>query len=133
MIMNDSETTLQEAKEKILKFAEERGWQPGLKNLATSLVLEAAEVLEHFQWLDVDQAEKACGDKAWKKKIGRELADVLFYLVKMCDRLDLDISKSLNEKLKRLAKKYPKKVLTEGGMDEYYRLKKEWRRKGRDQ
>jgi dCTP diphosphatase len=129
--MKDSEITVQGVKEKILKFAEERGWQPGLKNLATSLVLEAAEVLEHFQWLDLDQAEKARSDEAWKKKVGRELADVLFYLVKMCDRLDLDISKSLDEKLKLLAKKYPKKLLTEGGMDEYYRLKKEWRRKDR--
>lgn len=127
--MKDAETTVQGVKEKILKFAGERGWQPGLKNLATSLVLEAAEVLEHFQWLDPDQAEVARDDKDRKKKIGRELVDVLFYLVKMADRLDLDISESVEEKLQVLAKKYPKEKLEEGGMDEYYRLKKKWREK----
>lgn len=131
--MADAQKTVEELKEKILNFADERGWYPGLKNLAISLVIEAAEVLEHFQWADPEQSEKAVVDKKRRQKIGRELVDVLFYLVKMYDQLGLDMTDSLDEKLDRLAKKYPKELVKDKlASEDYYRLKKEWRRKGFD-
>lgn len=93
--------------EKIKKFRDERDWQQfhNHKDMALSLVLEAAEVLEHFQWKspkEVDKYGAACKDE-----IADELADVAMYLFELADNLGINLSDAIEQKLLKNAKKYP--------------------------
>lgn len=93
--------------EKVLHFRDERNWKQfhNPKDMALSLVLEATEVLEHFQWKGIDETEKHV--KRNKDKIGEELADVLYWVLLMSHDFHIDISKSLEKKMEMNAKKYP--------------------------
>lgn len=88
-------------------FAHERDWEQfhSPKNLAAALAVEAGEVLEHFQWLSED--ESAALDDARRHEVALELADVLLYLIRLADRLDVDLMASAREKLVINAQKYP--------------------------
>jgi NTP pyrophosphatase (non-canonical NTP hydrolase) len=93
--------------EKIKKFRDERDWQQfhNHKDMALSLVLEAAEVLEHFQWKspkEVDKYGVACKDE-----IADELADVAMYLFELADNLGINLPDAIEQKLLKNAKKYP--------------------------
>lgn len=92
--------------QKILKFRNERDWQQfhDHKSMAVSIVIEAAELLEHFQWLKQDELNKADVDK---KKIGHEIADVAIYLFELCHNLDLDLGDLIEDKIKMNNKNYP--------------------------
>ena len=93
--------------EKIKKFRDERDWLQfhNHKDMALSLVLEAAEVLEHFQWKSPD--EVASHGKMHKDEISEELADVAMYLFELADNLGIDLRKAIESKLKKNARKYP--------------------------
>ncbi len=93
--------------EKIKKFRDERNWKQfhNHKDMALSLVLEAAEVLEHFQWKS--QEEVANHGKACKDEISEELADVAMYLFELADNLEINLSDAIEKKLIRNAQKYP--------------------------
>jgi NTP pyrophosphatase (non-canonical NTP hydrolase) len=88
-------------------FAHERDWEQfhSPKNLAAALAVEAGEVLEHFQWLS--ESESATLDDARRREVALELADVLLYLVRLADRLDVDLMAAAREKLAINAQKYP--------------------------
>jgi len=92
---------------KILKFRDARDWKQfhNPKDLAISLSLEASEVLEHFQW----KSEKEIYEyvKKNKNEIGKELADVLYWVLLMSNDFNIDIEKISELKLKENAKKYP--------------------------
>ena len=92
-------TTLRDA---LRRFADERDWNQfhSPKNLAISVSLEAAELLEHFQWT----GEAAPGAK---QEIAHEMADVLLYLVRLADRLDIDLLEAAARKMELNAAKYP--------------------------
>jgi NTP pyrophosphatase (non-canonical NTP hydrolase) len=92
-------TTLRDA---LRRFADERDWNRyhSPKNLAISVSLEAAELLEHFQWTDQIEPQQ-------KEEIGHEMADVLLYLVRLADRLDIDLLEAATRKIELNAKKYP--------------------------
>ena len=107
--MNDNITTLTELKRKVAQFVAERDWNQfhTPKNLAASISIEAAELLEHFQWREAEQCER---DKLSPEKIheiGEECADVLAYLLSLANRLGLDLSEIYERKMKRNAEKYP--------------------------
>jgi NTP pyrophosphatase (non-canonical NTP hydrolase) len=93
--------------EKIKKFRDERDWAQfhNHKDMALSLVLEAAELLEHFQWKSLDEVERHT--EAHKGEISQELADIAMYLFELADNLGIDLSKAIQEKLEHNAKKYP--------------------------
>ena len=93
--------------EQVIKFRDLRDWKQfnKPKDLALSLVLEAAEVLEHFQWKDGEQLETYL--KKNKKEISHELADVLYWVLTMSHDLNIDLEKAFKEKMKINAKKYP--------------------------
>jgi NTP pyrophosphatase (non-canonical NTP hydrolase) len=93
--------------EALRTFAREREWEQfhSPKNLAAALVVEAGEVLEHFQWLS--EAESAALDDARRHEVALELADVLLYLVRLADRLDVDLLAAARDKLAINAEKYP--------------------------
>ena len=90
--------------DKVLKFRDDRNWKQfhNPKDLAISINLEAAELLEIFQWSGTDTI---CADK--KEKIKEELADVLNYCILMADVCGLDMDEIIQQKVKRNEEKYP--------------------------
>ena len=92
---------------KIRKFRDERDWKQfhNHKDMALSLVLEASEVLEHFQWKspqEVNTHASTCKDE-----LSDELADVAIYLFELADNLGIDLSKAIQQKMIKNAEKYP--------------------------
>lgn len=105
--------------EQILKFRDERDWKQfhNPKDLAISISLEAAELLEIFQWSAEDVW---CEEK--KEKVREELADVLMYCILMADICGLDLDEIIQEKLKKNAEKYPVEKAY-GSKEKYTKLK----------
>src|SRR6202163_1759858 len=89
------------------QFAAERDWDQfhSPKNLAIALNVEAAELLEHFQWLS--DAESAAIPPEQRVKVREELADVLLYLIRLADKLDVDLAPPPADKISINAEKYP--------------------------
>ena len=89
------------------QFAADRDWDQfhSPKNLAMALTVEAAELLEHFQWLKEGTAAELPPEKM--EQVREELADVLLYLVRLADKLEVDLLEAAREKLKKNAEKYP--------------------------
>lgn len=118
----DQSTTLQALKDARAQFNAERGWSSStLRSMAISIVLEAAELLEHFQWDDYQPAER--------QDIADELADVLSYCVSFAGALDIDIATAFFAKLERAKQKYPVETFHPGHDDEaaYRRIKQAYR------
>lgn len=92
------------------RFAAERDWEQfhSPKNLAMALSVEAAELVEIFQWLT--EAQSADLDERTRAAVAEEIADVQIYLVRLADRIGIDIPKAVEEKLVLNARKYPVKV-----------------------
>lgn len=95
--------------EKVVSFRDKRNWKQfhNPKDLSLSLVLEATEVMEHFQWKSSEEIEKYI--KSNENEISEELADVFYWVLLMSHDLNIDIEKSLIRKLKINEKKYPVK------------------------
>jgi NTP pyrophosphatase (non-canonical NTP hydrolase) len=89
------------------QFAAERNWEPfhSPKNLAAALSVEAAELLEHFQWLTEAQSRALPADQ--REAVGHEMADVLLYLLQLADKLDIDLLGAARRKMVLNAEKYP--------------------------
>lgn len=98
---------LAELKERLRVFARERDWEQfhSPKNLAAALIVEAAELLEHFQWRTAAESETL--DAATREQVAQELADVFIYLVRIADRLDVDLLDAAERKIALNARKYP--------------------------
>lgn len=121
---------------KIMKFLKERKWhnlRPA--DVAKSIMIEGAELLELFQWenLSLEEVRK---DKTKLAEIGKELADVFMYCLEMSVLLGLNSEKIVTRKLNHVSKKYPTKLFKElrndpGGADHkaYWKIKKSHRRK----
>ena len=94
---------------KLRTFAQERDWDQfhSPKNLAMALAGEAGELLEHFQWLTEEQSKALPADEAKKKQVSEELADVGIYLVRLCDKLGIDLEQAIEAKMAANALKYP--------------------------
>lgn len=99
--------SLDDVRDALRIFAAEREWQPfhTPKNLASALAVEAAELLEPFQWLTSGSDEEL--DASTRAEIRNEMADVLTYLVMLADRLDVDLLAATQEKMQANAQKYP--------------------------
>jgi NTP pyrophosphatase (non-canonical NTP hydrolase) len=92
---------------RIIKFRDARDWKQfhNPKDVSLSLVLEAGEVMEHFQWKNKEEMEKYIVTN--KDDIGEELADVLYWVLLMSHDLDIDVMKALEKKIKKNEDKYP--------------------------
>jgi NTP pyrophosphatase (non-canonical NTP hydrolase) len=88
-------------------FADRRDWQQfhSPKNLAMALIVEAAELLEEFQWQTVEESHDPEPDR--RQRIEAEMADVLIYLVRLADKLDVDLPDAVQAKLVENERKYP--------------------------
>src|ERR1043165_8737131 len=98
---------LTQLRDALRQFAAERDWDQfhSPKNLASALAVEAAELLERFQWLTEDQSRRLPPDEL--AKVREEMADVLNYLVRLADKLDVNLLEAANDKIKVNALKYP--------------------------
>lgn len=107
--MNDSTTTVAELIKLVDEFVAERAWQPfhDAKNLSASIAIEAAELMEHFQWLRSDQLDSVCQDAKAFAEVREELADITAYLLSFASKMGIDVSSALEEKMRKNAVKYP--------------------------
>jgi NTP pyrophosphatase (non-canonical NTP hydrolase) len=99
--------SLRDLSQQLTEFAQARDWQQfhSPKNLASALVVEAGELLEHFQWLTEEQSRALPDDK--REAVGAELADVLLYLIQLSSAVGIDPIAAAQAKLKLNALKYP--------------------------
>lgn len=103
----DTEDALETLKLRLRSFAEARDWDQfhSPKNLAMALIAEAAELVEHFQWLSEAESKNLPAEKL--SDIELELADIQIYLVRMADKLDIDLVEATRKKLALNEAKYP--------------------------
>ena len=102
-----SEHALEQIKLKLREFAADRDWDQfhSPKNIAMALNVEAGELQEHFQWLTELQSKQL--DTETLDEVAEEIADVQLYLIRLADKLDIDIVASTLKKMEKNAKKYP--------------------------
>lgn len=116
-----STDSLHELRDRLRSFADERDWGPfhTPKNLAMALAGEAGEVIEHFQWLSAEASATLAAET--RDEVALELADVLLYLVRLADVLEIDLADAARRKLAINAERYPVDK-ARGRADKYDRL-----------
>ena len=99
--------SLEQIKTRLREFAAERDWDQfhSPKNLAMALIVEAAELVEHFQWLTEEQSQTLPPEKL--AEVEQEIADIQIYLIRLADKLGVDMEKAVNARIELNAKKYP--------------------------
>ena len=105
----DDQTTLGALRQAVAAFVDARDWRPfhSPKNLTMSIAIEAAELMERFQWLTTDEATAAAAQPAERAAVTEELADVIIYCLSLSNALDLDISSAVISKLQANEHRYP--------------------------
>lgn len=109
-------TTVAAVQARIAEFLESRGWPAyhAPKNLAMSIAIEAAELMELFQWVESDRSDAYAADPEHRRRIVEELADVMIYCFSLGHRLGIDVAAALDEKIVLNGRKYPPRP---GAMD----------------
>lgn len=104
---SSSDSSLEPLRLAVRKFAEERDWEQfhTPKNLAMALTVEAAELLERFQWLTPDQSRALAPDR--REQVSQEMGDVLIYLVRLADVMGIDLLEAAQRKMALNGAKYP--------------------------
>jgi NTP pyrophosphatase (non-canonical NTP hydrolase) len=107
--MSDQSTTVASLRDAMRRFVAERNWEQfhSPKNLSMGAAVEAAELMEHFLWMDNDASRQVAGDPVKMEQIGDELADVACYLLALANTLGIDLSAAVLGKLAKNALKYP--------------------------
>lgn len=107
--MSDATTTVEELRQLIREFVNERDWRQfhAPKNVSMALAVEAAELMEHFQWLDVEESRRLPEDAEKLAAIGEELADVIGYSLALANELGIDVSDAIRNKMVKNRLKYP--------------------------
>lgn len=98
---------LDELRDRLREFVRERDWEQfhSPKNLAMAMIVEAAELVEHFQWLTEDQSSDISPEK--REEVAHEIADTFIYLLRMADVLNIDLIDAAAAKMALNAQKYP--------------------------
>lgn len=109
VIMTDSETTVAQLRQAVEQFVDQRDWHKfhTPKNLAMSLSIEAAELMEHFQWITAEQSRAVADQPEQLQAVGEELSDCLCYLLAMANELNLDLCSAFRDKMVKNGQKYP--------------------------
>ncbi|MFP1624805.1 nucleotide pyrophosphohydrolase [Streptomyces sp. 5K101] len=94
---------------RLAEFAAARDWQPyhTPKNLAVALSVEAAELVEIFQWLTPEQSARVMEEEDTAHRVRDEAADVLAYLLQFCEVLGIDVLRALSDKIDRNERRFP--------------------------
>ena len=105
--MPNENDSLKHLSARLAEFAAERDWDQfhNPKNLAMAVAGEVGELIEHFQWLTPEQAASLPPDT--REEVALEAADVLLFLLRFCDKLDIDLGAAAERKLALNAQKYP--------------------------
>jgi len=109
MERNDGNVTVRELKNYVKKFIKERDWEKyhNPKDVAESVCIEAAELLELFQWRNVEEIRGLMENEEFRRKIAEELADVIIYSLSMADVTKTDLTQAIAKKLEKNESKYP--------------------------
>ena len=101
------EDRLYQLQKRLKGFAEARDWEQfhSPKNLSMALMVEAAELVEHFQWLTQQQSHELEAERL--REVSHEMADIFIYLLRLCERLGVDLYQAVEEKIVINEKKYP--------------------------
>jgi NTP pyrophosphatase (non-canonical NTP hydrolase) len=107
--MPDATTTVAALREAMQRFVAERSWEKfhSPKNLCMGLAVEAAELMEHFLWMDNEASRTVVQDASRRGEVADEMADVACYLFALANTLDIDLSTAVLTKLQKNALKYP--------------------------
>ncbi len=107
--MNDEQTTLAQLRKAVARFVDDRDWNQfhDPKNLAMSIAIESAELMEHFQWLRSDQLAGVRESTEIMADIRHEVADILCFVLSFANAMQIDLSEAVEDKLARNAQKYP--------------------------
>ena len=107
--MNDSDTSIGVLRELVRHFVDERNWSQfhAPKNLSMALAIEAAELMEHFQWITPEEAHQARNHPEKHLAVREELADVICYALAIANVLQIDIATAVEQKVRKNAEKYP--------------------------
>ena len=110
--------SLDQIKTRLRDFAAARDWDQfhSPKNLAMAMIVEAAELVEHFQWLTEDQSQALPPDKL--AEVEQEIADIQIYLIRLADKLGIDMEQAVNAKMELNEKKYPAEKVS-GSAEKY--------------
>jgi dCTP diphosphatase len=106
---SDEATTVAALRQLIAQFVAERDWRQfhAPKNLCMALSIEVSELMEHFQWLSVDESRELAADAQRLEAVRQELADVLGYTLALANELGIDLSSAVQDKMKLNELKYP--------------------------
>ncbi|OGI14977.1 nucleotide pyrophosphohydrolase [Candidatus Micrarchaeota archaeon RBG_16_49_10] len=109
MIFKDSSTSIQDFKDLVRIFCEERNWDQyhNAKELTIGIVTEASELLEHFRFKSEKEVNELFENETKRQEISEEIADVLYFLVRLAQKYDIDLATELNKKIKKNKKRYP--------------------------
>ena len=107
--MSDATTTVADLRALLAEFVAQRDWHVyhDAKNLAMSIAIEAAELMEHFQWVRNDELSVVLKNPENRAEIVEELADIACYLLSLANALDIDVSAAVAAKVAKNARKYP--------------------------
>jgi NTP pyrophosphatase (non-canonical NTP hydrolase) len=107
--LNDSSTSVADLREIVREFVDERDWEKfhAPKNISMAMAVEAAELMEHFQWISVEDSRAIGTDEAKLAAVGEELADVLCYGLALANTLGIDVSETMRKKMEKNRAKYP--------------------------
>jgi len=105
----DKQTNIQELKELVKKFCEDRDWDQfhGAKDLSIGIITEASELLEHFRFKPKEEVEKLFEDLKKKEEISKEMADILYFLLRFAQKYNVDLTTALTKKMQENEKRYP--------------------------
>ena len=105
----DANTTISQLLDEVQQFAQERDWEKyhSPKNLGMSIAIEAAEIMEHFQWYSNEKSVEVVREPETKKLVADELADVVIYCLIMAYQAQIDISSAVRSKMVRNRDRYP--------------------------
>lgn len=106
---SDALVTVQQLRDVVATFVHDRNWEQfhNPKNLAMSLAIETAELMEHFQWRGLDESAQIVHQAGEREKIAEEVADCLAYVLAIANVMRLDLTETLTAKMQKNAKKYP--------------------------
>lgn len=107
--MPDASVTIAELRAAVAAFVAEREWQSyhDAKNLTMAIAIEAAELMEHFQWVRSEEVPAVLENEGLRAAIADEIADVACFLLSLANALDLDLSNAVRDKIAKNAVKYP--------------------------
>ena len=107
--MSDSSTSVADLRKIVREFVDERDWEKfhAPKNISMAMAIEAAELMEHFQWISVEDSRAIGTDEAKLAAVGEELADVLCYGLALANTLGIDVSETMRKKMEKNRAKYP--------------------------